>query len=383
MQAGCTFSFSRRFFWPLVQRASSTCRMLRRAQETLTAQVDDASQRPSGPVVSVIVANYNGAAYLRDCVVSIQKQTLRNIEIIVSDDASTDNSREIVAELMREDPRIKLLQNDRNFGPAAARNRALKVAKGEWIAIVDGDNLIHASRLDTLVKLAMGKGLDVIADNVAYFDTNPSAPSGQLLNGRWADGSFTVKICDYIRLNRMYTSGPILGYLKPVLRASILQLGKIHYDETLRIAEDYYLILHLLHAGRTMQVHPVPLYYYRRHEKSISHRLNEDNLLALKAASERFRSSVSAEDHALRAAYDFYCGFGRYSVSVWENTCGTQSRTMGRSNRHGSIVAALPAVTTPSYFRALPSTPSDLRQEPAAFVKTFRIDNRPFVVGFG
>src|SRR5262249_12838616 len=88
------------------------------------------------PAVSVLMANYNGAAYLAAAIRSVQTQSLRSLELIVSDDASTDGSVQIVTELMTSDPRIRLLQSDRNGGPAVARNRALDVAKGQWIAIV-------------------------------------------------------------------------------------------------------------------------------------------------------------------------------------------------------------------------------------------------------
>src|SRR5262249_62391693 len=85
---------------------------------------------PLRPAVSVIMANYNGAAHLTDAIRSIQGQSLRDLEIIVSDDASSDESARIVTELMAEDPRIRLVRGERNGGPAPARNRALPLAKG-------------------------------------------------------------------------------------------------------------------------------------------------------------------------------------------------------------------------------------------------------------
>ena len=70
------------------------------------------------PTVSVIVASYNASRYIAHAISSIQKQTLRNIEIIVSDDASTDDSVEIVTRLMSDDARIRLVRGARNCGPA-------------------------------------------------------------------------------------------------------------------------------------------------------------------------------------------------------------------------------------------------------------------------
>src|ERR1700739_4045092 len=72
------------------------------------------------PMVSVIMANFNGAAHLAEAIESAQRQTLRNLEILVSDDASTDRSVNIVTAKMAADSRIHLLRSPRNIGPAAA-----------------------------------------------------------------------------------------------------------------------------------------------------------------------------------------------------------------------------------------------------------------------
>src|ERR1700722_6289602 len=105
--------------------------------------LNENSGERSRPVVSVIMANYNGADYIADAVSSVRKQTLTNFEIIIFDDASSDCSVDIVSGLAANDARLRLLRSDRNLGPAAARNRALDVARGEWIAIVDSDDFIH------------------------------------------------------------------------------------------------------------------------------------------------------------------------------------------------------------------------------------------------
>jgi succinoglycan biosynthesis protein ExoO len=261
-----------------------------------------AERVPLRPTVSVIMANYNCAAYLADAIRSIQRQSLRDLEIIVSDDASRDDSVRIVTELMAEDPRIRLVRGERNGGPAAARNRALSLAKGEWIAVMDSDDLMHPDRLTTLVEVARRDNADMVADNLLAFDTNGSKPPRPLLSGRWAREPFWVEICRYIHLNHFYGRGPGLGYLKPLFRKTILTGPTACYDETLRIAEDYNLVLRLLYAGRQMRVYPLPLYFYRKHSASISHRLNEMALEALKATDVQFLGTISRENQAIAEA---------------------------------------------------------------------------------
>jgi GT2 family glycosyltransferase/glycosyltransferase involved in cell wall biosynthesis len=238
----------------------------------------------SKPTVSVIIANYNGAAYLLDAISSVQKQSLEDIEIIVCDDGSTDDSLEIIRGLMTSDGRIRLLGSDYNQGPGAARNRGLENARGKWIAIVDSDDLIHPLRFDTLINSAERDGADVVADDLLFFDSNNDRPPTTLLSGRWATAPFWVDTRSYIRLNKLYGRGPILGYLKPIFRSDLIGAGSIRYNTSLRVGEDYHLMLTLLSAGAKFRVYPQLLCFYRRHSASISHRLQMNALEALKAA---------------------------------------------------------------------------------------------------
>jgi glycosyltransferase involved in cell wall biosynthesis len=264
------------------------------------------SQKPARaemtPTVSVIVASYNASRYIADSIATIQKQTLTNIEIIVSDDASTDDSVGIVTRLMAEDTRIRLLRGERNCGPAAARNRAIDVAIGKWIAVVDSDDVVGSKRLETLIEAAERDSADIVADDLVMVDPSGKTPSVRLLSGRWADAPFWVETTDYITLNRLYGSGPGLGYLKPVFCASVFREGNIRYDETLRNSEDYDLVLRLLHGGKRMRVYPLPMYIYQRHGNSISHRLSENVLETLLLSEQRFFERIEPKDLALRAS---------------------------------------------------------------------------------
>ncbi|MCI5871924.1 MAG: glycosyltransferase, partial [Streptococcus sp.] len=94
--------------------------------------------------VSIIIPVYNTEDYLADCVKSLQKQSLQDIEIILVNDASTDRSLEIMTDFQKQDPRIKVISLDSNQGVGEARNQGLKVASGEFIAFVDSDDFVKA-----------------------------------------------------------------------------------------------------------------------------------------------------------------------------------------------------------------------------------------------
>lgn len=224
------------------------------------------------PVVSVVIANYNGASFLEDTLASTGAQTLKDIEVLVSDDGSTDGSVELITRLAALDPRIRLLQGDGNSGPAKARNRCLEMAQGDWVAILDSDDLMHSRRLEMMVELAVSTRADIVADNVIAFDNARATPAVAMLSGPRASSLSTVTPLDYVRANTLSGEEAPLGYLKPLIRRSLLEATR--YDERLRIAEDYDLILRLLLDGARFVVHPLPLYFYRRHASSISHRLS-------------------------------------------------------------------------------------------------------------
>jgi succinoglycan biosynthesis protein ExoO len=228
--------------------------------------------------VSVIIANHNGEKFIADAIRSACRQTLRDIEIIVSDDASTDSSVRIIGSLIAEDDRIRLVRSEVNGGPAAARNRALDLARGEWISILDGDDLMHPRRLQSIIEEAVNSGADIAADDLLLFDAGRQASPQALFSGRWAESPQWVSREEYVLTNNPYGKGPALGYLKPVIRRSTISQHKLRYDERLTIAEDYDFIFRLLMAGARFRTLPHIGYFYRRHSGSVSHRLSSDAL---------------------------------------------------------------------------------------------------------
>jgi teichuronic acid biosynthesis glycosyltransferase TuaG len=100
------------------------------------------------PLVSVIMPAFNAETYIQESIESALAQTVGDIEVLVADDASTDRTRDLVDELGRRDPRIRLLRTEQRGGPAAARNRAIKVASGRYISFLDSDDIWLAHKLE-------------------------------------------------------------------------------------------------------------------------------------------------------------------------------------------------------------------------------------------
>ncbi len=100
----------------------------------------------NAPAISVIIATYNRAHLIAETLESVLAQAYRDFEIIVVDDGSTDNTREVVA---RYETRVRYIYQ-KNRGPSAARNRGVREARGSWISIQDSDDLSAANHLAVL-----------------------------------------------------------------------------------------------------------------------------------------------------------------------------------------------------------------------------------------
>ena len=238
------------------------------------------------PDIAIIMANYNGARFIADAIKSIIHQTLTSWELIIVDDASSDDSVAIAEQAAADDPRIKIVTQTVNCGPAAARNRALELVTARWIAIVDSDDLIPPERLQCLLRRVQITGAAIIADSLMEFSA--TARPRAFLPVWLSEELSWISLEAFIRSNCLYSRTPPLGYLKPMIRTDVIRELGLRYDETLRIGEDYYFLVHLMAHGYRMLLEPASTYFYRKHDKSISHRLRTSDIVALISAEEGF-----------------------------------------------------------------------------------------------
>ena len=128
---------------------------------------------PPLPLVSVVVPMYNSARYIKSCLVSVLNQTLKNLEVICVDDASTDDTVKIVSELAAKDRRIKLCKHGRNSGgPSEPRNTGIRLSRGKYIAFLDSDDMYMKSALEELVSVAEKWRADVVHTEKVYVPEN-------------------------------------------------------------------------------------------------------------------------------------------------------------------------------------------------------------------
>jgi GT2 family glycosyltransferase len=196
--------------------------------------------------ITTLIPAYNAAAYLERAVDSAIRQSSPPDEILVVDDGSTDATAEIAASL---GPPVRVVRHDRNLGLAAARNTGIRAAKGDWIALLDADDLWYPAKLERqrdAIRRATGDVGVVFcltritaADGTRWVDCDDVPPPQ-----RDPDGFMTA----LLRKNAISGSG-----CSPLVRRELLlQVGG--YDESLRTCEDWDLWLRLARLARFLRV---------------------------------------------------------------------------------------------------------------------------------
>ncbi len=131
-------------------------------------------------LVSVIMPSYNTAKFIKETVDSVINQTYQNFEIIIVDDCSTDNTDEVIAGI--KDERIKYIKNEKNSGAAVSRNRALREAKGKWIAFLDSDDVWLPQKLEKQISFMKQNGYKFSYTEYTEVDEE-SNPTGVRVTG--------------------------------------------------------------------------------------------------------------------------------------------------------------------------------------------------------
>lgn len=132
-------------------------------------------------LVSIIMPSYNTANYIAASIQSVLDQTYQNWELLLVDDCSTDNTDAVIAPFL-SDTRIRYLKNEKNSGAAISRNRALREAKGRWVAFLDSDDLWYPTKLEAQLRFMQEHGYHFSYTN--YEELNEAgAQTGVLVSG--------------------------------------------------------------------------------------------------------------------------------------------------------------------------------------------------------
>ncbi|TDC68874.1 CDP-glycerol:glycerophosphate glycerophosphotransferase [Actinomadura sp. GC306] len=247
------------------------------------------------PKLSVVVPFCNTEEFLRECLESLAGQTLRDLEVIMVDDGSTDNGAVIAKEMCARDPRFRLVTRD-NEGPGAARNAGVLQARGEYLTFADADDVVDREAYARLVGSLERTGSDLAAGNVMRIDEDRKWQS-PLHEGVFAESSAKTHVSS-----------------KPVLMRDRTPWNKVYRrDFWLRVGlefptgfyEDPPVTVRAHALARSVDVLKDTVYYWRKRPGSITEdRYDWDNITQRLASARLLRDALADYAPNLLHAYD-------------------------------------------------------------------------------
>lgn len=219
----------------------------------------------NGPLVSVIIPVYNAAKYLKNAVNSVRCQTYTNLEIILINDRSQDDSLEICNKLAQNDSRVMVINSDVTLGAAGARNLGIDIARGECITFVDSDDYVHPRFVELLYQAMVDNDADISCCEFTrtFVNRKTVRDSGaRVTMTRVASGcDMALNIVDYNSMFYVVLWNKL--FKKSIWDGLRLPTGKR--------AEDFCISYEFLSKANKVVIIDANLYFYYQQKKSVMH----------------------------------------------------------------------------------------------------------------
>ena len=204
--------------------------------------------------VSVILAVYNVEPYLERSLDCLINQTLKDIEIICIDDCSTDKSLEILRDYAKKDDRIIVIESEKNQGAAIARNKGLKIAKGEYLGFIDPDDAIDLNYYEELYKTAKENDVDVVKCGIKTI-----FPNGRTVESNLND---EIKKTNPYMFNYEWTTA--------IYRNAFIKENNIIFPEECHKAQDVVFLARVMFKHLSLKIIDGVYYNYYKRENSLN-----------------------------------------------------------------------------------------------------------------
>lgn len=234
------------------------------------------------PILSIIVPIYNTEKYLDRCITTILNQTLKNIELILINDGSTDSSLKIIKKYEKIDNRIKII-DQLNVGLSSTRNKGIKIAKGKYIAFVDSDDYIDNKKAyELMVKIAEQKKSEIVIGNYLFVNEKNQ------LWPRYDKNIFTnplnFKKNSFLKNKKIFYDSLSQGVWNKIYKRTFITQNNLKFPDGL-IFEDTPFSLEVVSLSKKISILPINVYnYYIGRQESLSRKKGIKQLDFLKTA---------------------------------------------------------------------------------------------------
>ncbi|MBP3776174.1 MAG: glycosyltransferase [Prevotella sp.] len=251
----------------------------------------------SQELVSVIMPTYNASRYLADSIESILGQTYTNLELLITDDCSSDETKRILQQFSQKDSRVKVEYLKENYGPGIARNKSIERAHGRYIAFCDCDDKWFPDKLEKQIKHMTRKDCALCSSSYLICDDNNQI-TGINISPK------------HLTLGMMKRDNKI-GCLTAIY--DIKRLGHKFYMPAIRKRQDWALFLNILKECQICFCLTEPLAYYRQRENSVS-----SNKLSLIKYNVNVYETVFGYSTIKAYLYFFTNFLPTYFIKVWK-----------------------------------------------------------------
>ena len=233
----------------------------------------------SSPLVSVIVPVYNTEKYLRECLDSILEQTYKNIEVLVTDDGSKDDSYKIMESYARKDIRVHIFRQE-NQGPNAARLNGLKHAKGEYVTFVDADDFIDENLISDQLRVIIKNKVDLAMSTVKTIelDGNYSHPK-DFLEGRFQGRELAEQMID---IEHFFKMNVRISFCSHLMKKKLILNIMDTFDQRIKLSEDVACMILACMDSDYVYCSNTEQYVARMHVDSLMHKHKTGYLDAMK-----------------------------------------------------------------------------------------------------
>ena len=235
--------------------------------------------------VSVIIPSYNSGKFLNEAIESVVNQTYKNLEIIIVNDGSIDETEKIAKEWQEKDKRIRYLKHQKNRGLGAARNTGIKNSQGEYIAFLDADDIWLPQKIEIQLEKAKKENTDLIFTNWYIWDPKNNIKGKAFSSNPIKDKKDLLKF--FIKRNFGNPSTTLL-------KKSSLEIVGL-FDESLKSSEDYDLWLRFCLNGMKIDFTQELLIYSRQHSGQMTvntYRMRTSRLAVLKKVIRKEPSTL-------------------------------------------------------------------------------------------
>lgn len=255
-------------------------------------------QNEQTTLVSVIIPAYNAINFLERAVDSVLSQTWANLEIVIINDSSEDETFDLARELASQDSRIRVLNNPHNLGISRTLNRGIDAARGDWIAPLDQDDLWLPKRLEKL--LGFADEADVVSDDLLVTDKVNAYKLAEQKGYSFLvrHGLILKKPCVIDARKLVYYN---LGMLKPLIRRSFLRQNRLEYDGRYKSTMDFHLYLRILVTGAKWIQIPEAYYVYHWHGQNKSADALALAKDVLESTEDLLQQAITREDEKVKA----------------------------------------------------------------------------------